>query len=120
MKHIIYVAVAFTAGILLSACASTLNVLDDVQLGQDAVQAEESVQFPKSWVVENEKTKYIIWGFIATFFDIYDNTITYYFVKLEDGKVVDKGMVQKRDRSEIKIVDPSFDTEQLKRRPSAN
>jgi hypothetical protein len=120
MKRCIHVSplvFLLTSGVLLSGCANMLNILDDVQLGQNAVQAEESVRSPKSWVIENEKIKYIIWGYIATFSDMYDNTITYYFVKLEDGKVVDKGMVRRRQRSEIKIVDPSFDTEQLKRRP---
>lgn len=98
-------------------CASTLNVLDDVRPGQTEQQATQAVRATPAWTFENEKTTYIVYGFIATFFDMYDNTITYYFVKLENGIVVDKGMVSKRQRDEIKLIDAGFDTDQLIRQP---
>lgn len=105
------------AVILLSACASTLNVLDNVRTGQSEMQAKESVRATPAWTFENERTKYLVYGFIATFLDMYDNTITYYFVKLEDGKVVNKGMLRKRERNEIKMISPDFDTNKLIRQP---
>ena len=113
----LFLTVTLVATFLLSACASTLNVLDDVRIGQSETQARESVRATPRWTFENEKTKYIVYGFIATFLDMYDNTITYYFVKLEDGKVVNKGMLRKRERNEIKVIDPNFDTNKLIRQP---
>lgn len=81
------------------------------------MQAMESVRATPAWIFEKERTKFIVYGFIATFLDMYDNTITYYFVKLEDGKVVDKGMLGKRERNEIKMIAPDFDTYRLIRQP---
>ncbi len=112
------ITLSLFAVVLLSSCARTLNVLDDVQKGQGEIQAIESVRATPTWIFENEKTKYVVYGFIATFLDMYDNTITYYFVKLQDGKVVDKGMVGKRERDEIKMIDPKFDTNRLIRQPN--
>lgn len=86
-------------------------------MGQNEAQGKGSVRDTPAWEIGNEKTKYIIYGYIATFLDMYDNTVTYYFVKLENDKVVDKGMVGKRERNEIKIIDPGFDTDKLIRRP---
>ena len=108
---------ALVVAILLSGCASTLNVLDNVRIGQSETQVRESVRATPTWTFENEKAKFIVYGFIATFLDMYDNTITYYFVKLEDGKVVKKGMLRKRERNEIKMIDPDFDTNKLIRQP---
>lgn len=116
MKHSI--TVVLVAAILLSACANMLNVLDHVRVGQNEMQAKEFVSATPKWSFENEKTKYIVYGFIATFLDMYDNTITYYFVKLENGNVVDKGMLGKRERNEIKMIDPNFDTNKLIRQPN--
>ena len=106
------------AALFVSACASTLNILDDVRRGQSEAQAKEAVRDTPTWTIENERTTYLIYGYIATFLDLYDNTITYYFVKLEEGRVVDKGMVRKRQRNEIKVIDPNFDTSKLIRQPN--
>ena len=106
------------AALFVSACASTLNLLDDVRRGQSEAQAKEAVRDTPTWTIENERTTYLIYGYIATFLDLYDNTITYYFVKLEEGRVVDKGMVRKRQRDEIKVIDPNFDTSKLIRQPN--
>jgi len=105
--------------ILLSGCASTLDVLDDVRKGQSEAQATASMHRddPK-FIFENKTTKYLVYGYIATFFDMYDNTVTYYFIKLKDGKVVDKGMVRDKQRREIKLIDPNFDTSRLIRQPN--
>jgi hypothetical protein len=115
------VAFRATAGLiallLLPACANTLNVLDDVRVGQSETQARDSVRETPKWTFENEVTKYLVYGFVATFLDAYDKTVTYYFVKLHDGKVVDKGMIGKRERNEIKTIDPDFDTDKLIRQP---
>lgn len=117
MKSPLPIVIASLA-LLLSACASTLNVLDDVERGQTEAQATAAVRATPAWTFENDKTKYIVYGFIATFLDMYDNTITYYYIKLERGKVVDKGMMSKRQREEIKMLDPGFDTDQLIRQPA--
>ena len=106
------------AALFVSACASTLNLLDDVRRGQSEAQAKEAVRDTPTWTIENERTTYLIYGYIATFLDLYDNTITYYFVKLEEGRVVDKGMVRERQRDEIKVIDPNFDTSKLIRQPN--
>lgn len=74
---------------------------------------DEMANAAPAWTIENETTTYLIYGFIATFLDMYDNTVTYYFVKLENGQVVDKGMVSKKQREEIKTIDPEFDTDKL-------
>ncbi len=70
------------------------------------------------WTFGNEKTKYFVYGYIATLLDGYDNTVTYYFVKLENGNVVDKGMLGVKERNEIKVLAPDFDTDKLIRRPN--
>jgi hypothetical protein len=107
------ITIAFLAVVLLSACASTLNVLDNVRDGQSEKEAMESVGATPTLIFENQKTKSILYGFIATFIDMYDSTITYYFVRLEDGVVVDKGMVGRRERDEIKVMAPDFDINRL-------
>lgn len=104
------------AAFLLSACASTLTALDDVRVGQGEEQAKASVYDQPTWTFEDKRTKYLVYGYIVTFLDMYDNTVTYYFVKLEDGKVVDKGLVGKKERKEIQRLAPEFDTDQLIRR----
>jgi hypothetical protein len=58
--------------------------------------------------VEGEKTKYLLWGFIATFLDMYSKTVTHYYVKLEDGRVVDKGILRGEIIEDIKKIDPQF------------
>lgn len=119
MKPILskFYAILFSA-LFVSACASALNVLDNVQRGQSEEQAKEAVRTTPKWTIENERTTYLVYGYIVSPFDMADNTVTYYFVKLEEGRVVDKGMVRKRQRDEIKVIDPDFDTTQLIRQPN--
>lgn len=117
-NNTVKISIAIVSAFLLSACASTLNVLDHVERGQSEAQATAAVRAQPAWTFENAKTKFIVYGFVATFLDMYDNTITYYFIKLENGKVVDKGMMSKRQREEIKVLDPDFDTDQLIRQPA--
>jgi len=102
------IAAALVAAVLLSACAHTLNVLDRVQPGQSEAEALKAVQGTPQRTVTDGKTKYIVYGFIATFLDMYSNTITHYYVKLEDGKVVDKGILREEVIRDIKRIDPQF------------
>jgi hypothetical protein len=58
--------------------------------------------------VDGGRTKYLLWGFIATFLDMYSETVTHYYVKLEDGRVVDKGILRGEIIDDIKKIDPQF------------
>ncbi len=93
---------------LLAGCAHTLNVLDRVQLGQGETEALQAVQATPSRIVDGGNTKYIVYGFIATFVDMYSETVTHYYIKLENGKVVAKGMLRREVVKEIRILDPEF------------
>lgn len=99
---------AVITAIALSACAHTLNVLDRVHAGQSEAEALEAVQARPQLTVTDGKTTYIVYGFIATFVDMYSNTVTYYYVKLEDGKVVEKGILREEVVRDIKKIDPQF------------
>jgi hypothetical protein len=99
---------ALFAVVVFSACAHTLNVLDRVHLGQTEAEALKAVQATPQRTVTEGKTKYIVYGFIATFVDMYSNTVTHYFVKLEDGKVVEKGILREEVVRDIKKIDPQF------------
>lgn len=101
-------AVALFAAGFLSACAHTLNVLDRVHLGQSEAEVLKSVQATPQRMVTDGKTKYIVYGFIATFVDMYSDTVTHYYVKLESDKVVDKGILREEVIREIKRIDPQF------------
>lgn len=94
--------------LLISACAHTLNVLDRVQPGQSEAEALKAVQATPQRTVTDGKTKYIVYGFIATFLDMYSNTVTHYYIKLENGKVVDKGILREGVIRDIKKIDPQF------------
>jgi hypothetical protein len=58
--------------------------------------------------VDGGRTKYLLWGFIATFLDMYSETVTHYYVKLEDGRVVDKGILRGEIIDDVKKIDPQF------------
>jgi hypothetical protein len=58
--------------------------------------------------VDAGQTKFLLWGYIATFLDMYSETVTHYYVKLEDGRVVDKGILRGEIIDDIKKIDPQF------------
>jgi uncharacterized lipoprotein len=51
------ITIAFLVVVLLSACASTLNVLDNVRNGQREKEAMGSVGATPTLIFENQKTK---------------------------------------------------------------
>jgi hypothetical protein len=107
LRHSVLIS-ALLAAALLSACAHSLNVLDRVHLGQSEAEALQSVQATPQRTVDGGRTKYIVYGFIATFVDMYSNTVTHYFVKLENGKVVDKGILRGEVVQDIRKIDSTF------------
>lgn len=104
---------ALLAAVLLSACASTLNVLDDVNEGLTELEAMDSVRGTPTRVLEGGDTKYLVYGFSATFLDMDDDAITDDFVNIQDGRVGDEGMVGMKEGSEIHRIGPEFDTDRL-------
>jgi hypothetical protein len=108
MRRRLLLAVLLAAP-LLSGCAHTLNVLDDVRIGQSEPEVMKAMSRQKpARAVEGGTTKYLIWGYIATFLDMYSNTVTHYYVKLERGRVVDKGILRGEIIDDIRKIDPSF------------
>jgi len=99
---------AILVALLLSSCAHTLNVLDRVRPGQSESEAVTAVGGAPNRTVDGGRTKYLLWGFIATFLDMYSETVTHYYVKLEDGRVVDKGILRGEIIGDIKKIDAQF------------
>lgn len=116
MKKRLSIVTAILAAVTLIACAHTSNVLNDVKIGMNRVEAIKSVgNKPLSYV--QGSTEFILYRVGASFSSLYsDNPWTIFFVKLEDGKVVDKGVVGWAERRALKRIDPDFDISKLEAR----
>jgi len=116
MTKRISIVTAFLVVATLVGCAHMSNVLNNVKIGMNRFEAISSVkEYPRSYV--QGSTEFILYRFGVTFFSLYsDNPWTIYFVKLEDGKVVDKGVVGWAERRALRRIDPEFDIRKLEAR----
>ena len=104
--------------LLLSACAHLNNTLDDVKIGMDREQAIRSVPH-RGETLRQGATEYLLYRVGASFYSLYsDNPWSVLFLRLEGGKVVDKGVVGIIEEARIKRINPNFNLRELqKRRP---
>jgi hypothetical protein len=100
----------------LAGCAHLSNVLSDVKTGMDRHEAVTHVDAkPRSYV--RGDTEYLVYSFGVSFSSLYsDHPWTLYFVKLQAGKVVDKGVLGSAEERAIHEIDPGFDREKLEAR----
>ena len=102
--------------LLLSACAHQSNTLNDVQIGMDRERAIRSVQHQAIRQVHGD-TEYLFFRVGASFSSLYsDHPWTVFFVRLESGKVVDKGVVGFFEEIRIKRLNPDFNLRALQKR----
>lgn len=104
----IVIAVLALGGSVL-ACARTMNALDPVRVGMTEAQVADSVRGQVAHTVERGSTKYVFYGYIATFIDMYRERVTYYFVHFENGRVVRRGMLTAAVARQVRALDPTFD-----------
>ncbi len=109
--HDLSYRVALILGVLvLSACAHTVNTLDDVKIGMDRQRAVESASgSPTPYYLKNEATEYVLFRVVTNFYSTYSeypNDIL--FIRLENDRVVDKGVVGTAEEQKIRRISPAF------------
>ena len=98
-----------------AGCAHSVNTLDKVTIGMPKSDVLQSVNVTPHFVSEGA-TEYIIYPVMASLVAMYGDTpYSLLYVRLENGLVVAKGVVDKRAEKEIKRMDPSFDLDALRR-----
>lgn len=103
-------AALILAVVSLSACAHVVNTLDDVKIGMSREQAVSSASgSPTPYYLKGDTTEYVLFRVVTNFYSMYGeypNDIL--FIRLENGRVVDKGVVGAPEEQRIKNVSPSF------------
>jgi hypothetical protein len=104
--------------LLLSACAYLNNTLDDVKIGMDREHAIRSVpQGRPEFTLGQGTTEYLLYRVGASFFSLYsDYPWSVLFVRLENGTVVDKGVVGFLEERRIKRINSTFNLRDLEKR----
>ena len=103
--------------LLLSACASLNNTLDNVKIGMDREQAVRSVGRSPKYAPGQGTTEYLLYQVGASFFSLYsDYPWSVLFVRLENGTVVDKGVVGFLEERRIKRISSTFNLRELEKR----
>ena len=94
----------------LAACAHLVNVLDDVKIGMTRDQAVASAKGrPTPSYLRGGSTEYVLFSVVTNFHSMYGeypNDILY--IRLENGRVVDKGVVGAHEEVSIRKVSPTF------------
>jgi hypothetical protein len=96
--------------LLMSACAHLVNVLDHVKVGMDREQAIGSAQGrPTPYYIKNGPTEYVLFRVATNLVSMYgEQPYDVLFVRLENGKVVDKGVVGTSEERKIRQIRPTF------------
>jgi hypothetical protein len=99
---------------VLTSCAHMVNTLNGVDVGMTRDEALQAVGFGPHEVSDG-KTEYLIYRVVTNFFAWYgDKPNSLLFVRLENGMVTNKGVIGRREKREIRRIDPSFDVEVLR------
>ncbi len=102
--------VLMLAVVWLSACAHVVNTLDDVKIGMSREQAVGSASgSPTPYYLKGETAEYVLFRVVTNFYSMYGeypNDVL--FIRLENGKVVDKGVVGVSEEQRIRKLNPSF------------
>jgi len=97
--------------LLLSACAQ-LGAMDmrKAEIGMSREQAIASIQGnPTPYFLKNGSTEYVLFRLIPSFIAMYsDHPYEVFFIRLENGKVVDRGLVGGSEEEKIKRVSSTF------------
>ena len=95
----------------LAACAH-LGAMDmqKAEIGMNRGQAIASIQGnPTPYYLGSGPTEYVLFRMVPSFTSMYsDHPYAVYFIRLENGKVVDRGLVGKSEEDRIKQVSPTF------------
>lgn len=96
--------------LLLSACAHAVNTLDHVRIGMDRELAINSASgSPTPYYLKGETTEYVLFRVMTNLYSMYGeypNDVL--FIRLENGKVVDKGVADASEERNIRKISPSF------------
>ena len=97
--------------LLLSSCAHMVNTLDKVEAGMEREKALGNVQGnPTPYFIKDRNTEYVLYRVTTSLFSMYsDSRHDVLFVKFENQKVVDKGVVSTKEEVHIKKINPSFE-----------
>jgi hypothetical protein len=116
MRWPVSILAALLGPVLLAGCAQLSNVLSDVKPGMDRREALANVDAsPRSF--RKDCTEYLVYRFGVSFSSLYsDHPWTLYFVKLVDGRVVQKGVLGAAEEQALREIDPHFDRERLEAR----
>ena len=110
-------ALLLTYMLLLSACASLNNTLDHVKTGMDRGQVLQSVDRSPQFAFRQGTTEYLLYQVGTSFFSLYsDYPWSVLFVRLENGTVVDKGVVGFLEERRIKRISPTFNLRDFEKR----
>lgn len=95
----------------LSACAHIVNTLDHVKVGMDREQAISSANGSPTpyYINKGEATEYVLFCVVTNLFSMsgeYPNDIL--FIRLENGKVVSRGVVGTSEEKRIRKLNPKF------------
>lgn len=100
----------------LMACAHTVDLLDRVQIGMEREQTIRNVSSNPSQTIKQAGTEYLLYTLVTSVSQAYSNTHSVLFVRLENGRVVDKGVVGRGKAAEIKKLAPWFDLDEAEGR----
>ena len=104
-------SVAMLSALLLSACAHIPSgILSDVQLGMNRESAIRSVQSsPTFYYLKDGSTEYVLFQVVSSFTAMYSEyPYQVEFIRLENDRVVVKGLVGKSEEQRIRTIRPTF------------
>jgi hypothetical protein len=96
--------------LLVSACAHLVNVLDHVNVGMDKEQATGNTQGnPTPYCIKNGSAEYVLFRVVTNFVSMYgEQPYDVLFIRFENGRVVDKGVVNTSEEEKIRQIRPTF------------
>ena len=104
-------SVVVLSALLLCACAHMPSgILSDVQLGMDRESAIRSVQSrPTFYYLKDGPTEYVLFRVVSSFTAMYSEyPHQVEFMRLENDRVVDMGLVDKAEEQRIREIRPTF------------
>jgi len=106
-----YRAALIVSSIVLSACAQ-LGAMDmrNAKIGMTRQEAIASMAGnPTPYLLKKGSTEYVLFRLVPSFTAMYsDHPHAVYFIRLENDKVVDRGLVGKAEEKKIRQVNSTF------------
>jgi hypothetical protein len=110
MRPLLYRIAAVICTIALVACAHLVNVLDTVKPGMTREQAVGSAQGnPTPYYVIGASTEYVLFRVVTNLYSMYgEQPHEVLFIRIENGKVTEKGVVGAAEEDRIRKIRPTF------------